>query len=137
KDNIFTLAWHCPISFEPMMYGISVGKDRYSLGLIRTGKVFVVNFMPFEKATEVLFCGRHSGKHTDKFKESGLMKEEADNIDCPRIKEALGYLECEVTDEFDLGDHVFIVGKVLKAKSLRGQRVFYAGDNQFTTTLKP
>ncbi|MCD5396247.1 MAG: flavin reductase family protein [Candidatus Pacebacteria bacterium] len=45
KDDIITLAWHTPLSFEPMMYGICAEKRRYSLELIRKSKVFVVNFV--------------------------------------------------------------------------------------------
>ena len=40
-----------------------------------------------------MICGTKSGMHFDKFKESGLGKEEGKNVDCPRIKEALAYIE--------------------------------------------
>ncbi|MFC1753314.1 flavin reductase family protein [Thermoproteota archaeon] len=137
KDNIFTLAWHCPLSFDPLLYGICVGKGRYSLDLIRKGKVFVVNFMPHERLDDVLFCGRNSGAHVDKFEKTDLVKEEAETIDCSRIKEALGYLECEIFSEYDIGDHILIIGKVLKAHSAKGPRLFYLGNNEFSTTIKP
>ena len=136
KDNIFTLAWHCPLSFEPRLYGICVGKERYSLQLIRQSNTFVVNFIAKENEDDAIFCGGHSGKHIDKFEKTGFTKAEAENIDCARIKEALGYLECEVVNEIDLGDHLLIVGKVLKAHSTKGQRLFYIGNNEFSTTIK-
>lgn len=43
KDNIMTLDWHMPLSFEPMMHAVSIGKTRYSLELVRKSKVFVVS----------------------------------------------------------------------------------------------
>lgn len=137
KDNIFTLAWHTPLSFEPRLYGICVGKERFSLELIRKSHCFVINFMPYDLKDKVLQCGRVSGKHSDKFKDNGFEKEEADTIDCPIIKEAIGHLECELINEIDIGDHVFLVGKVLRSHHIRGPRVFYIGDNEFSTTMKP
>ena len=115
KDNIITIAWHMPVSFEPKLYAISVGKTRFSAELIKKSKAFVVNFVPFELKDKALLCGTKSGMHMDKFSESGLTKEEASSVDCPRIKEALAYMECEVVNEVDAGDHIIFIGKVLNS----------------------
>jgi len=130
KDDIITLAWHMPLSFDPMMYGISIGKKRFSLELIRNSKVFVVNFVSKEFKEDVLFCGEVSGREVDKFKETRFEKEEAETINCPRIKQALGYLECEVVDEIETGDHILFIGKVKKAELKKhGVRLFHiSGD---------
>ena len=135
KDNIITLDWHTPLSFLPMMYAISVGKTRYSLELIKNSKVFVVNFMSKDFEKEILFCGRHSGRDFDKFKETGLTAEEAEKIDCPRIKEALGFLECKVVREVEVGDHVLFIAKVVHSDlKKRGKRLFHLFQDKFTTT---
>ena len=130
KDDIITLAWHMPLSFGPMMYGISIGKKRFSLELIRNSKIFVVNFISKEFKEDVLFCGEVSGREVDKFKETRFEKEEAETINCPRIKQALGYLECEVVDEIETGDHILFIGKVKKAELKKhGVRLFHiSGD---------
>lgn len=136
KDNIITLAWHMPTSFEPMLYAISVGKTRFSCKLIKESKAFVVNFVPYTLEKEVLFCGTRSGEHMDKFKEAGLTREEARKIDCPRIKEALAYLECEVVNEIETGDHIIFVGKVIHSEEKEeGKRLLQKNHTQFTTTL--
>ena len=116
KDNIITIAWHMPVSFDPNLYAISVGKTRFSCEVITKSKAFVVNFVPFTLKDKALICGTKSGTHIDKFKESGLGKEEAKSVDCPRIKEALGYIECEVVNEVDAGDHIIFIGKVLNSE---------------------
>ncbi len=135
KDNIFTLAWHMPVSFDPPLFAISSGKERYSSKLITISKVFVVNFMDIKFKDKVLFCGRNSGEHMDKFAETGLEKEEADTIDCPRIKQASGYLECKVVQEIESGDHIIFVGEVLKMELKKtGKRIFQKGGDNFTTT---
>ncbi len=136
KDNIITLDWHTILSFEPMMYAVSIGKTRFSFNLIKSSKVFVVNFMSKDFKKEVLFCGQNSGKTLDKFKETGLEKEEAETIDCPKIKQALGYLECKVEKEIEVGDHVLFIAKVSKAEiKENGKRLFHLLGDKFTTTI--
>ncbi len=135
KDNIIVLDWHMPLSFKPFLYAISVGKTRFSLNLIKESKVFVVNFMPLHLKDAVLFCGRNSGEHLDKFKKTELLKEESDKVDCPRIKQALAYLECEVIQEIETGDHILFIAKVVHShESEKGKRIFHIKDDDFTTT---
>jgi flavin reductase (DIM6/NTAB) family NADH-FMN oxidoreductase RutF len=137
KDNIIALDWHTILSFEPMMYAVSIGKPRFSLDLIKSSRVFVVNFMSKDFEKEILFCGRNSGKTLDKFKETGLEKEEAETMDCPRIKQALGYLECKVEKEIEVGNHILLIAKVSKAElKENGKRLFHLFEDKFTTTLE-
>ncbi|MCK4522228.1 MAG: flavin reductase family protein [Nanoarchaeota archaeon] len=135
KDDIITLDWHMPASFSPQLYAISVGKTRFSHKMIRSSGVFVVNFMPFHLYNEVLYCGRHSGEFEDKFKESGLIKEEAEKIDCCKVKEAIAFLECEVISEIDSGDHTIFIGRVVKdGLKHDAKRVFHKSGDKFITT---
>ena len=137
KDNVITIDWHTPLSFEPIMYAVSIGKTRYSLNLIKKSKVFVINFMSKDFEKEIIFCGRHSGKNIDKFKETGFEKKEAETIDCPRIKQALAYLECKVEKEIKVSDHILFIAKVTKANlRQKAKRIFHILDDKFTTTLK-
>lgn len=137
KDNVMTLDWHTPLSFEPMMYAVSIGKTRFSLDLVRKSGVFVVNFMSKDFEKEILYCGRYSGKNIDKFSKTGLEKEEAETIDCPRIKQALGYLECKVIKEIEVGDHILFIAQVLKGElKKKERRLFHLFKDKFTTTLE-
>jgi flavin reductase (DIM6/NTAB) family NADH-FMN oxidoreductase RutF len=132
KDNMITLDWHMPVSFEPSLYAISVGKSRFSRLLIEKSKCFVVNFMPFSLKDKVLFCGRKSGRHMDKFKETGLKKEEGESVDCPRIADACAGLECEVVNSLEAGDHTIFVGKVLKEIYRNdAPRLFHLSEDEF------
>lgn len=135
KDNIIVLDWHMPLSFQPFLYAISIGKTRFSLNLIKESKVFVVNFMPLHLKDDVLFCGRNSGEHLDKFKETSLTKEESEKIECSRIKQALAFLECEVIQEIESGDHILFIGKVVHSdEKEKAKRIFHTEDDEFTTT---
>ncbi|MDP7141442.1 MAG: flavin reductase family protein [Candidatus Woesearchaeota archaeon] len=136
KDNIITVDWHTPLSFKPFFYAIAIGKTRFSHKLIKESMVFVVNFMPFHLKKEVLYCGRHTGEHLDKFEGSGLTKEEADKIHCCKIKEALAHIECEVVNSIDISDHTLFIGKVVysEEKDDEGRRIFHTEGDNFVTT---
>lgn len=135
KDNIITVDWHTPISFNPEIYGIAIGKTRFSHELIKKSRSFVINFMPFEKQKDVLFCGRNSGKTIDKFKKTDLTKEEAETIDCPIVGECVAFLECELIQELELGDHTFFIGKILrKQQRSESKKIYHVINDRFTTT---
>ena len=135
KDNIITLAWHMPVSFNPNLYAIAIGKTRFSCDIIKKSKAFIVNFIPFELKESAMICGTKSGMHFDKFKESGLGKEEGKNVDCPRIKEALAYIECGVVNEVDAGDHIIFIGNVLNSEFKKSGKRLLQMSRDFTTSV--
>jgi len=134
KDDIITVSWHMPVSFKPELYAISIGKQRFSAEIISKSKAFVVNFIPYTLKETAIFCGTHSGKHMDKYQEAGLTMEEAESIDCGRIKEALAYLECEVINEVDAGDHIIYIGKVVNKEEKDHEKRLLQGGKDFTTS---
>lgn len=139
KDDIITLSWHMPVSFDPAIYAVAIGKSKFSAKLIGKSGVFVVNFIPQTLEKQAIFCGTHHGEHMDKFRETGLTREEAEKIECPRIKEALAYIECELVNTVEAGDHYIFIGKVVNsAERGQGKRLFQkpsATGYKFTTTV--
>ena len=134
KDNAITLDWHMPVSFNPQLYAIAIGTSRFSHKLITEGKAFVVNFIPETMKKAAVYCGRHTGEHSDKLKDTGLETYDADNVDCPRIEGAVGYLECEVVQEITAGDHTIFIGKVVHADLVsEKKRLFHIDKDDFTT----
>ena len=112
--DILATSWQCPASDSPPLYSVFLS-NKHDLSLIRSSKVFCVNFMAYEHRAQAAFCARHIGDHIDKFQETELTLKECEKIDCPRIGEAVGYIECEVIEEHITGDHVLFVGKVLNS----------------------
>jgi len=137
KDNITAIDWHMPTSTHPPLYAISLKKEQYSTELIRKSRCFVVNLVPFEMAAKAAKIGvMVYGKHTDKFRNAGLEKEDADSVDCCRIKGALTWLECSVINEFETGSNVIFVGKVQNViHNKTGKKLFHIEGDKFTTTI--
>ena len=113
KPNIITLAWHSPLSFKPPLYGISIDSKRHSHNLIMDSKEFVVNFAPFGIVEKLHYCGRHSGRNVDKFRETGLTPVPAEKVNAPLIKECYSHLECRLAETKKCGDHTLFVGEVV------------------------
>jgi flavin reductase (DIM6/NTAB) family NADH-FMN oxidoreductase RutF len=113
KYNPITLGWCMNTSIKPPLLAISIGKTRYSLGLVRNAKEFVIAFPSQEQAKESVFYGTHSGRDMDKIQTFGGKTEPAKKIDCVLLSEAVANFECRLAGELDTGDHVIFVGEVV------------------------
>jgi flavin reductase (DIM6/NTAB) family NADH-FMN oxidoreductase RutF len=144
--NSVAIAWLTPASINPPLLAFAIRSQRYSYELLQENPAFVVNVMAYERAVEVLFCGRCSGRDVDKFATANLTAVPAQVVNAPAIAEALAHVECEVEAEYPAGDHVLVVGRVLAASVkdgvlIEGRRdlvaappLFHLGGRRFTTT---
>ncbi len=132
KDGIIAVAWHMPTSFRPPLYAVSIGKPRFSHGMIKDSGAFCVNFISDDQKDMMLRCGTTSGRKVDKFAEFKIGKEECAKIDCPKIKGAIGFAECRVVGSVETGDHTIFIGEVLKS-GLKGggKRIYHIEGSRF------
>ena len=143
KPNIITLAWHSAVSIKPPMYGVSIDPRRYSHGGILKNGEFVINFCEWKIIDQVHYCGRHSGRKFDKFKETGLTAKPAKKVKPPIIAEAYCSLECKLADHHMYGDHTWFVGEVVAITcdpvfedDLLKEDIdplYYLGNNEYTS----
>jgi len=112
NPNIIVLGWKMQTSFDPPMVAISVGKTRYSHGSLLGSSEFVLAIPGGNLAEEVLYCGTHSGRDVDKFKETNLTPIPASKVKPPLIKECIANIECKVVGNLDTGDHTIFAGEV-------------------------
>ncbi|MBI4148109.1 flavin reductase family protein [Candidatus Woesearchaeota archaeon] len=136
QEEIIPLDWHSPASHEPPLYAIFLSKQLCATEIIRESQVFAVNFMAYLHKDKVLRAGLEHGEFTKKFESIGFTRQTCEKIDCPKIGEALGHLECEVQHEIDCGDHVLFLGKVVWSELHRKEkRLFHVDADEFTTTM--
>ncbi len=115
KPNAITIAWHTPLSHDPPLVGISIGKTRYSHGVIERSGEFVINIMDTTFRSAVETCGSVSGVDCDKIAMAGLELQPSHKVRCPSILGALGFLECRLIQQVPAGDHTLFIGEVLTA----------------------
>ena len=111
--NIITVAWTGIINTNPAMCYISVRSERFSSGIIKKNKEFVINLTTKELARITDWCGVKSGRDFDKFKEMGLTKEKATIVKAPMIAESPISVECKVDKIVPLGSHEMITAKIV------------------------
>ena len=119
-SNVMAAAWTMPISHDPPLVWVSISLDRFTHSLIERGGEFVLNVPGVGLAEQVKFCGTHSGRETDKFKEASLTPAKAEMVCAPLVGECLGHLECRLVESYSLGDHTLFVGRVVAVQARPG-----------------
>lgn len=114
KPNIITLAWAGIVCSNPPTLSLGIRPQRYSYGSIEDSGEFVVNIPTKEILKEVDLCGMVSGKDLDKFSETGLTPEPAEQVKPPLIRECPVNIECVVVEKIPLGVHHLFLGKVVR-----------------------
>lgn len=101
---------------------------RHTLELIRERGEFVVNIVgkSLEKEAFGVF-GSVSGRTVDKFEGSGVKVLKARCVTAPVLADAVAALECKLEKLVEVGDHIFVLGRVVCARKLRDEKplVFY------------
>lgn len=119
KLNVMSAAWQMPVSFKPLLVATAIGHGRFSHKLILESREFVINIPHMKMVEEVLCCGTHSGRDTDKFKICRLTPLKGQMVKAPIIKECIGHIECKLYSHHKAGDHTIFVGEVVAA-AVRG-----------------
>ena len=113
KPNIITIAWAGTICSDPAMLSISVRPTRYSHGIIRETREFVVNLTTEKLVRAADLCGVKSGRSADKFALTGLTAEPCAHLAAaPLIAESPVNIECRVTEVKPLGSHDLFLAEV-------------------------
>jgi flavin reductase (DIM6/NTAB) family NADH-FMN oxidoreductase RutF len=113
--NIITIAWQTPVSHNPPILAIAVGKTRYSHNLILEAGEFVVNVPNATQLEIIELCGSTSGREHNKFEMAKLTAIPAHIVSVPLIGECMAHLECKLHNRIEVGDHTVFFGEVVAA----------------------
>ena len=126
--NGMTAALVCRVSPNPPMVLVSIGHKNYTNELIKKAGYFVINTLAEGQEGIGKHFGFVSGRDVDKLKDIEYIEGESG---APILKEAMSYLECEVSDTFITADNTLFIGKVIAGRVLTGDKdplVFKRGD---------
>ena len=115
KSNIIAVSFCMPVSKRPPLIACAIGRGAHSRELIESTKQFIVNVPSEELRQKIYYCGFHSGRDVDKFKETGLTPQPARKVKAPIVGECVAHMECEVTQEIEAGDKNLFIGEVVEA----------------------
>ncbi|RWZ60031.1 flavin reductase [Halobacillus fulvus] len=109
--NFMAAGWHAYLSMDPPMYGVAVGRDRFTHSFIKENGAFSINFLPFESADFIQYSGTATGLKENK---AEGMAWERTQSGAPLLSSAyLGY-ECTVDQVVATGDHDWVIGHIEK-----------------------
>lgn len=112
------IAWNMPISDDPPVVALEIWRDHFVYKAILETGDFVVNIPSSDMAPTVRELGSVSGAKVDKFGKCGLEKEPSKKIKSPRLKSAIGILECKLRrDKHLLNKYNIVVGDVVYAEA--------------------
>lgn len=111
--NVLTVGWTGIVCTRPPRIYISLRKSRYSYAIISESGEFAVNLTTADMLEAVDKCGVYTGKNKDKFEMCGLVKEPANVISSPVIKQSPLSLECKVFETVSLGSHDMFLADIV------------------------
>jgi flavin reductase (DIM6/NTAB) family NADH-FMN oxidoreductase RutF len=118
RAAITPIAWQMPISDDPPIAALEIWEGHFIYkAILKTGD-FVINIPSSDMAETVRGLGSVSGEKVDKFEKYNLMKEPSKKIKSPRLKSAIGILECSLKrDEALLKNYNIVLGSVVYAEA--------------------
>jgi len=118
--DVMTLAWLMPASHTPRLVALSMVPKRYTYELLSKSREFVVNIPSVHQIDLVKKCGSISGREKDKYAEFHIATAAAGIVKAPLIESCVAHLECHVVSETKAGDHIIVIGEIVKAWANEG-----------------
>jgi flavin reductase (DIM6/NTAB) family NADH-FMN oxidoreductase RutF len=122
--------WTMQLSFEPRLVGVSLERNSTTLRNLRESGYFTINMLGADqRSLAVKFCqpreaSKIKGRSADASaviydKMAGVPYHMGAISECPILDEAIAYVECQVHQLVEAGDHVLAIGRVLDGAILR------------------
>jgi flavin reductase (DIM6/NTAB) family NADH-FMN oxidoreductase RutF len=117
KPNVMTIAWGGICCSKPPAVTVSLRKATYTYGCIMARKAYTINIPSTQYAAEADYFGMASGKHTNKFSDTGLTPVRSEVVDAPYVAEFPLIIECKVIHTLEIGLHTQFVGEIMDIKA--------------------
>lgn len=108
-----TMSWVTQASFVPPLISLGIKRDSHTFEVVKGSKGFVLNFLG-DKQKDI---AQKFLKHVEPIDNSlaGEGFTASPILKFPVFSNMAGYLECQVTDIVERGDHAVVVAEVLGA----------------------
>ena len=108
--NGFTASWLMQASFQPPLIVNCVKQNSISHQMIKSSGVFAISFLEDGQKDLAQKFFKPMRQVGNKFEDVEFYLGETG---CPIISDSLGYVECNVVDGVEKGDHTVYVGEVI------------------------
>jgi flavin reductase (DIM6/NTAB) family NADH-FMN oxidoreductase RutF len=118
--NLMTLSWATQVSFDPKLVGVSVERSAYTHELVEQAGCFALSLVDREDRAIV--------RKFTKPVEGDVAARELNGFPyvervtgAPILAQAAAFVDCEVRDRVEAGDHTFFVGEVVDSGFLKDE----------------
>lgn len=122
RINALTCAWVMRVSHRPPLVAVSVGKSRFTHGMIASSRAFSVNVLARDQVELARHFGLRSGRDTDKFR--GVAYREG-VTGSPILEGVAAWLDCRLQGSVEAGDHTVFIGEVVEGGSTDREPLIY------------
>ncbi|MFQ5743475.1 MAG: flavin reductase family protein [Acidobacteriota bacterium] len=113
--NFMALAWQTPLSYEPPLVGVVVGREKASHRFLFECPDFTLSFLSLGAAGLVQALGTSSGARADKVNTLRLRLLAPQHGNAPMLADSWLAYECRVVARHATGDQTLFVGEILGA----------------------
>ncbi|MGP4074452.1 flavin reductase family protein [Halobacillus sp. K22] len=109
--NFMAAGWHAYLSISPPMYGVAIGRERYTYSKLKAAKRLSINFLPYQETEFIQYSGTVSGEDVNKlssFNQDWYISEAG----YPLLKDSYLAYECLINQFIPTGDHEWIITRI-------------------------
>jgi flavin reductase (DIM6/NTAB) family NADH-FMN oxidoreductase RutF len=108
-DHGLTASWVMQVSKDPPMIAVALQKDSRSAGAVAAAGAFALNILSVDGAAlaEKFFTPVH------RFDAPPRPAVSRGALQMPLLGEAIGWLECQLRNQVEVGDHILFIGEVV------------------------
>ncbi|HEV7526801.1 MAG TPA: flavin reductase family protein [Acidimicrobiia bacterium] len=121
RRNGMTLNWATQVSFDPKWIGIGVERAALTHELIAAAGVFSLCLIDREDRAIVRKFTKPVEVDLDAHTMNGFPYLDGAATGAPLLAQSVAYLECEVRQPVEIGDHTFFLGEIVNAGFLRDE----------------
>lgn len=116
KVNAAPFSFSSPISFSPPLYGFACNPKHDTWTNISKTSEFVVNVAGKKLGEAMHILEQDFPYGVNELEKAGLAEVPSKKVRPPRVKDAIAWIECKLENHFEIGDHIWVVGRVLEAE---------------------
>lgn len=112
--NVITLCFSMHCSYKPPMIAVAINDRSVTYELIQKASEFVLSVPGPSLIDATMFCGVESMRDVDKVEHLGLELTNGYSVSVPGLRMAIANVELRKTASLNAGDHLIVVGEVLR-----------------------
>ena len=119
RRNGMTCNWATQVSFDPKWVGVSIERGAYTHQLVTAGRVFSLCLIARQDRTLVRKFTKPVDVDLAAKTLNGVAYFDGPSTGAPVLGQSVAYLECELRQPVEVGNHMLFLGEVVNAAFLQ------------------